>query len=336
MVIDGIDWQVSLSHDDVLTRQVVELQLSATGPESFGRLKLQFPQIDGVQVYPLGMTRHTAQAGTELSMRWLLVPHRDGEIVIDLPEVRYLGGKRPVRYDPPPLRLSVTALPSYLPASTIVGELEWSCNLSADSVLRPGELAVWAIDVQSNSVDPIQFPSVISQLQQHSDIEWLHSTVEYAEVEARPFFGAHYKIAFIVPHGPRLRLPSIEWQQFDPKTRRLSSQRYVAPTVWVFAVWQQVLGMLVLLLGGGVALRRVLPAVRSRFRIHWQHSRLLAAIASTDYLKARHCMDLLATELGMAANLAVDPWLQAWQQQRGKPLVKARELRALEATAFAP
>lgn len=171
-----------------------------------------------------------------LKTGWIIYPLQQGKIELELPPVRYqLSGSDRRRFHLPVLKLEVEALPTYLPPTLPVGQLEIS-----SSIVHMGDgQAGWQIKLHSNGLIHYGIPQLDAQLAQITDTDIAAITYETKENIAGD---SSYDVGIYHSPMPSWMLPvgkpvQIELRYFNTQTGKLETSSHNLPRQWIMPGW---------------------------------------------------------------------------------------------------
>ncbi|HDP89449.1 MAG TPA: hypothetical protein ENN42_05760 [Thioalkalivibrio sp.] len=311
------DFTYRLSDERVWTREAVLVTVEVAAADRFAVLETEVPDLPGMEAVVLPFARESDR----LRIGWALFPQAPGEYRLHLPPVGYrLGGTTEREYRLPPQSLHVRALPAYIPPTLSVGEVRIESRIEPAGLLRPGRLAYWRVRLTGAGLLPESLPAILQQLESTKDIEFLSPASRRQKAPALD--GVHGEVVHEIPFKPlrngMLRLPTLEFQYFDPDTGRLQRVRHQPPATPVVGIgWRIVLVLLlsaVVLVGlvsAGRRLRQAWARRRARRRALVQ---LRAAVNAEEIIAA---LRQHAQAEGWGANLTAGGWLRRWCEHHG-------------------
>lgn len=302
-------------------RQQVAYGIEVVTPQRFIRLQMGEPRhshwlarLSGAQTEqlrqgPIPRYRHRF-------MLWLF-PLQPGSQTLQLPVLTYLhDGVASHRFYPPPLALTVQALPAYLPASTQVGRLHIEPLSSAPALLLTGERSELRLGIRADGVAESLWTLPLPELQERDALQALPASGRLQEHVGLDGVSSYYQLSL-----PFEALQS-QWRSsqpmlleyFDPVTGKyITRQRSLAMPAFISQqqLWWLMLLLLVVLIW---LIRMVLG--------QWQSQRCKAI----SYLQARACIEAAshAGELRQAQehiaraeawpeHMGIEAWHSRWQ-----------------------
>ncbi|MGC8701976.1 MAG: hypothetical protein ACP5RV_03335 [Thiomonas sp.] len=217
---------------------------------------------------------------------WKLLPLQSGPVTVDFGLVRAHAFGQLRVYAPPPLRLTVAALPLWWPADGLVGKPQVQ-TLQASRALQLGQTGVWRLRIAAAGLDRAQVLRAMQawQAQVGDGLRIVDVQLRRSAEGGAPSAGdAAWDISvFFQPtRGGRLAPPALRLEYFDPRSALPAVEWHALPPVAVrdprpLRVLLAVGGVLALV-GALAALRWAVCCLRGRARLH----RALLRLAEAD------------------------------------------------------
>ena len=320
---DEISFDWSLSSSSAWQREQIIILLTITTPEEYANVKLVKQAVDGIELTPLPVTREwikEKQNGqSKITTGWSLLPLQGGNLNIDLPAVEYnLSGVKRRTFYLPEIKLEIQPLPTYLPPTIPVGEIQIETSVTPNGMLKKDELAYWNLSIKSSSLTPYWLPPVLRQVKSDKHIQFYPAN---SKRSLHPdSTGTNGRVDHTVPFKPLRNgitcLPDLKIQYFDTVIGKLETVRH--KTDCSISSGTAVRILFILTLAGLLAFLsiRVFLYWIKQIRVGRKRQSVLALIRSasteTDLLAG---IRRLARVEGWPSNITLSEWLKHCQEK---------------------
>lgn len=320
---DKISFDWSLSSSSAWQREQIIIFLTITTPEEFANVKLVRQTVDGMELTPLPVTREwikEKQNGqSKISTGWSLLPLQAGNLNIDLPAVEYnLSGIKRRTFYLPEIKLAIQPLPTYLPPTIPVGEIQIETSVTPNGMLKKDELAYWNLSIKSSSLTPYWLPPLLRQVKSDNHIQFYPAN---SKRSIHPdSTGANGRVDHTVPFKPLRNgitcLPDLKIQYFDPVIGKLETARHktdcsISSGTAVRILLILILAALLLFLSGMVFQYWIKKIRYGRSR---QSALAVIRRASTETDLLAGIRQLASVE-GWPSNITLSEWLKHCQEK---------------------
>jgi len=165
------------------------------------------------------------------------------EMILDSPvvEVKNTSNQRWKFFDFPK-EVQVKPVPSFLPMSVAVGELDWRID-TLSGLYKTGSLHYWQWTLIGKGVTSEYLKGtayqLLSQLQHSDNISWLSESIEVEDSADSQGMLTSLKIQvpYRINQAGLVTMPELVLRSFNPETGMISQQMYPSTTAWVLPAW---------------------------------------------------------------------------------------------------
>jgi hypothetical protein len=226
-----------VSNQHVWQRQAILIQTQITTSDYSAHIKVDDvsdPRFISRKLPPV--TARTRDGSYILKTGWVIYPLQPGKIELELPPVRYqLSGSDRRRFHLPVLKLEVEALPTYLPPTLPVGQLEVSSSIMHKDNGQP----YWQIELHSDGLIQYGIPQLDTQLAQISNTDIAAITYESTENITEDNYsdlGIYHSPmpSWMLPAGKPV---PIQLRYFSTQTGKLETISHNLTRHWIMPGW---------------------------------------------------------------------------------------------------
>lgn len=235
-----------------------------------------------------------------------------GQQTLNLPAlVLKRDGTTSHRFYPPPYKLTVKALPLYLPATVPVGSLTLETDRPFQFNLTQ-RLTHNKFSLIGNNIQPAALPFLSNQLDSTESIQ------TYPDTKIQSLFndvtGLTSKIQYTLPLKPIsqgiLQLEPIRLLNFDPERGVLLAAEHSLPVLLSLNLWVTILLILIFIFLLIILLYKLY--IKMRFQVHryLKYQLAIQYLSNTsDPLIVREVLQLISQAEGEQSNMTPDSWL---------------------------
>lgn len=303
-------------------RQQVAYAIELETPQRFIRLKLGEPldsnwlarlseaHTEAIDQGPTARYRHRF-------VLWLF-PLQPGHQTLQLPALSYLhDGVATHRFYPPPITLTVKALPAYLPASTQVGRIALQPLSSAYAMLPEGDNGELRLVIRADGVAAPLWSLALPELKQGTAIEPLPASGHLLETVSLDGVSSDYRLnlPFESRQSQFWSSQPVVLEYFDPVLGKRVTQTLSLETPWIISELQSWLLVLVVVGLMSWCLRLVVLWLQGQRRMaaaYLQAWSLLGSASEAGTL--RQAQACIAEAEGWPSHMGIEAWRQHWQK----------------------
>ena len=302
-------------------RQTFNVFVQLSTPSSTARLSERKNIFqDAASRKPLEFTRTRQPDGTyQLQIGWAFSISKSGDFLLSLPVIEYSeSGVLRKLFHLDKTRITARALPSYLPPTMTVGSVLIKSNVTGSGLKSTGTLYYWNIVLQGNILNAYQLPALLRQVKSNKNIMFLpaktlrDSTVSGESIVTR----VTHSIPFKILSSGQQSLPLLDFQYFDPASRKIIASKHKATNLFSLNLfWQVTLYVLLLVLFGMLWIR-----LRQKW-LHFSYLRKKNAEA-LECLRThksihdiRDAIRLSAEAESWTINMTLAQWADCWRKK---------------------
>lgn len=260
---------------------------------------------------PANRYRHT--------LGWHVYPLRQGEQTLGPFMVFYQrDGIRTHQFVLPPLRLEVSPLPSYLPATIPVGRLSLHTTTPPPWWQLTGRLHTLQLRLVAQNMLESDLPDLHQQIRATPALN-LHSAQEQQQRLASvdtDLIHHDYQVPYTANNQGLLHFPSVNLQYFDPELSRLQTKTYPGARIVALHGWFAAILFTALLWSMFCLSRLAIRWLRRYWRCmqgYREARRLLAKAKSAHDI--REVLRRVALAEGWPVNMTLSDWQYYWNTQ---------------------
>lgn len=224
----NVNW--SINKTTPWQREAIILTVELTTTDHAAHLKLDNLQSDAfiARVIPI----ETRQRNDQYIHRsgWMIYPLAHGHFSLDLPPLRYvLSGSDRRRFYLPLVKLDVQALPTYMPPTLPIGELNFRSVIDSSDA----DQGYWQVTATGKALITHGIPGLDMQLARISG----RDVADVQMIPGERPDSVHYRLplpAWLMPVGEELILSS---RYFNTTTGKLATEHHVLPRSWRMPTW---------------------------------------------------------------------------------------------------
>ncbi len=302
-------------------RQQTIALLSVNTSEENSRLTVKEGQtIKNVDSTPLQFKRIKNTNGTyNLQIGWAISALKKGPLTLNFPPVEYsVSGVLRKKFYLPIKKISIKALPVYLPPTIPVGKITIHSKLPDKLLLKTDSLSYWNITISGKTNNTYNLPPVLRKIKDNQHIHFLPAnTLRSVKVsKANLISVVEYSIPFKPLKNGSLTLPAIKIQYFNPENGKIITLIHKSTNKFVLSMFWQVL---LLILGGLLLISLFIKA-----RKHWQQLKyskqkreeaLYLLQKNKNIESIRKSIQLLAEAENWPTNTTISQWAKFWKSK---------------------
>ncbi|MEE9310089.1 MAG: hypothetical protein V3U64_03645 [Cocleimonas sp.] len=326
---------VSVSINEAWQRQQVLLTLEIPTPDEFARLEVEELDLSGFEVVALPFKRVGRQGKYTVKIGWILFPLVTGYYEIELPKIVYRPNSgRKIKLKTPLQKLTVKALPSYIPVTMPIGKVMINNTVQAGklgNVHETQKLINWNVELITRDVLPQIIPPLLRQIKTSKALDIFPETLD--KKTNKTFKGLqnnyHYKIPIKALQSGALNLPSLSIQYFDPQDGMLKRAHSNVTNHWAINRYLQWVLLAVAVVGLAFFASKLFRSVRTYLI---KKKRVAKAIQKIRQAKDVTEVRIALHDLSKAEGLRENTTLARWLSDRANKNSNNKALRdALEA-----
>lgn len=277
----------------------------------------------GFRSFILPLERKTITAGgksrTVHRLGWILYPLVTGSRELQLPAIQYRrDGVITHRFFPPRYKITVKALPSYVPATMPVGRVEIKTGEFEKRLYLRNNLESLSIRVTADGL-PGQYVSYLLEQLKSTESVSLYPTEMHTVQHLNPARMTNrldYRVPFVPTRSGWMKFPTLRLQYFNPESGKIVTKQHDLGTAFSVPRWLVWLTVTLLVFPIVVLLRYSLARLAQywlRLR-NYQAALLLLKNAKT-LTDLRLALSAIARAESWPDNITVGRWLKLWRDR---------------------
>lgn len=311
--------QLSLSTNNPFQREQIIALFTISSPDSTSRLSIkQNMEITGFESTPLQFKRIKKPNGSyQLQIGWTLSALQSGSLKLEFPPVEYsVSGVSRKQFYLPQQTIKIKALPSYLPPTIPVGNINIQSHFSQNGILQPDNISYWNIKLSGKQNNAYSLPAILKQIKSNNNVKFLPVNSERITktTTERSISSVTHSIPFKAQASGLLKLPEIQLQYFDPLSEKIKTKNLQAKSIIVLSLFWKSLILIIMfislsyLLWQSYKLWKKHHLAKTRRNIAIQILQKYTTI--TDIRKSIH---LVAESEYWSENLTIRQWGDLWR-----------------------